>query len=129
MNFFSYLLLKKTLAIDTETHPKLKDIYLNVTPANEIPKHLLHGSKQEEFTFQHGVILKACRVIIPEKHRTQILRDLHFGNVRIVKLKVLVRNFVSWSRIDVDIENIANNYIICATSKNSQSKENFHHWD
>ena len=62
----------KTLAIATKTDSTLKEIYLSLISGNEIPKNLLHGNKQEEFTLQHCVILKGYRVLIPKKHRSQI---------------------------------------------------------
>ena len=49
-----------------KTELYLKEIYLNLINGNETPKHLLHGSSQEEFTLQHGAILKDCGDIIYE---------------------------------------------------------------
>ena len=85
----------------------------------------MHGSKQEEFTLQQGVILNGCRVLISEKHRTQILRELHFWSFRDSKNEGPCPKFCMLVLIP---RKYSKKCTICAIFKNNTQKENFHYW-
>lgn len=53
-----------------------------------------------------GCIILSERVIIPLKFQNKVLRQLHRGHPRIVRMKALARSYVYWPKIDSHIEQL-----------------------
>lgn len=55
------------------------------------------------------MVLKKCRVVIPEIHGKRILKELYFGQFDTARIKSIAHIFIWWLRIDYIIEDIARN--------------------
>lgn len=69
---------------------------------------------QEIYSICDGILLYGERVVVPKKLQKRILRDFHMGHPGINRTKSLMRSFVYWKGMDVDIENMVHRCKGCA---------------
>lgn len=55
------------------------------------------------------------RLVIPNKFREELLKELHSTHMGIVKMKGLARSYMWWPKIDCDIEKITKECDMCLT--------------
>ena len=55
--------------------------------------------RQNEILVERGCILWGCRVIIPLKHQTKILNELHCDHPGCTRMKSVARSFVWWPQM------------------------------
>ena len=65
----------------------------------------LFVSKKNELSVESDCSIWGKRVIIPFHLRNKILTELHENHPGIVRMKALVRSFVWWAGMDIEIEN------------------------
>lgn len=58
-------------------------------------------------------MLRGIRVIVPLKHQSSVLAELHQNHPGIVRMKSLARLYVWWPNLDIDIENIVRRCQAC----------------
>ena len=54
-----------------------------------------------------SVLCGKCIIVVPQKLRSRILKEIHTSHMKIIKMKVDVRSFVWWPSINKEIENVA----------------------
>ena len=68
----------------------------------------------EVFSLCDNVLLYSERVVIPKKLQNRILRDFHTGHPGIERMKILMRNYVYWPKMDNDITDMVEKCKGCA---------------
>nr|XP_012146541.1 PREDICTED: uncharacterized protein K02A2.6-like [Megachile rotundata] len=117
----------KEIAECTKTDTELQKIYKEITKQGNRSKK--QNANVEEFSICNDVILRNDKVVVPEKLRGKILRELHWGHFGIVKMKSLARKLVWWPSINKDIENLVRNCTSCNLHRNNPAKVNTHVWE
>lgn len=100
----------------------------------ELIKKLRDGEslgKSEDgfFSLESGCVLRGLRSFIPVKYRSAVLEELHSGHLGMAKMKALARNYVFWSGIDSDIEDLCRSCRECALHKGQPIKVDKHYWE
>jgi len=127
INTLSMLPIKAS-EIQIETRKEIN--LLKIVEALEKGKCLKKfGLQNHEFALNNGILLRKDRVVIPEKFRNKILKELHLGHIGIVRMKALARNYVWWQGIDVDIEKTVRSCKECSRVQNNPKPVPLHHWE
>ena len=80
-----------------------------------VPKNVQpYFSKRTQLTLRNGCLIWGLRVVIPQKHRQEVLKLLHAGHPGTRRMKSLARLHVWWPDIDKDIECYTNACTGCA---------------
>jgi len=61
--------------------------------------------RKSELNIEKGVIMWCYRVIIPDKLRIFLLKEIHSTHAGIAKMKAVTRSYFWWPGLDKDIEN------------------------
>ncbi|UYV82228.1 K02A2.6-like [Cordylochernes scorpioides] len=85
--------------------------------------------RKEEITLEQGILLFEKRVIIPRKFRENMKKELHLVHMGVVKMKSLTRNFIWWSGMDGEIEEIARSCKECEFNEHTPKSESVHRWE
>ena len=85
--------------------------------------------RKDELTIQDGCLMWGSRVIIPPKHRAQLLAELHEGHLGIVMMKALARSYMWWPRMDKAIEEVAKGCTGCQLTQNNPKTALLHSWE
>lgn len=83
--------------------------------------------KREALSVENNCLLWGHRVIIPEKLRTLVLKELHHSHFGTARMKSLARSYVWWPKIDQQIEEITKECLPCLQNRKSQRKCLSHH--
>lgn len=60
----------------------------------------LYFVRRQELSADQGCVLWGLRVVVPQRHRQQILKDLHHEHPGICKMKALAHSYVWWPGMD-----------------------------
>lgn len=66
-----------------------------------------YHARRYELSAERGCVLWGSRVIIPDKLRKGVLKELHVGHQGMVKMKTLARKYVWWPKMDADVEHVS----------------------
>ncbi|XP_043190127.1 uncharacterized protein LOC122364110 isoform X2 [Amphibalanus amphitrite] len=84
--------------------------------------------RREQLTVIDGCVQLGEKVVIPDRYRAQLLKELHEGHVGIHKMKSLARVFLWWPGLDADIEKVCRSCPSCVENANMPKPENVHPW-
>lgn len=84
--------------------------------------------RRNEISIEQGVIMWGYKVIIPNKLRNYVLKELHSSHMGIIKMKSVARSYIWWPNLDRDIENMANSCSSCLLERANPSKSELHNW-
>ncbi|XP_018395972.1 PREDICTED: uncharacterized protein K02A2.6-like, partial [Cyphomyrmex costatus] len=117
-------------ASEIQTETRNDENLLKIVEALEQGKCLKKfGLQNHEFALNNGILLRKDRVVIPEKFRNKILKELHLGHIGIVRMKALARNYVWWQGIDLEIEKTVRSCKECSRVQNNPKPAPLHHWE
>ena len=66
-----------------------------------------------ELSVEDGILLRGCRIVIPEILRHDILERLHKGHQGIVKCRARARQSVWWPGLSSELEKLVKNCNLC----------------
>ena len=70
-----------------------------------------------------------AKVVVPSKHQSSILDELHVGHMGVVKMKGLAWSHVWWPTIDKDIEGVTRACSGCQLMRNDPKLTPVHPWE
>ena len=85
--------------------------------------------RKDELSSEQGCILWGSRVIIPEKGREAMLRDIHREHLGSTKMKQLARSYFWWPKLDEEIERVSTKCSVCLANQATHKKPELHPWD
>lgn len=85
--------------------------------------------RKDELVVEDNVLLWGLRVVIPTKHRKDVLALLHDTHIGVVRMKSLARTHVWWPGIDKDIETTCAECIVCAQHAKDPPKSPLSMWE
>ena len=119
------------LAIATRTDPILSKVLQFTMKGwpNVIDDDLkAFARKKDELTTERGCILWGIRVVVPDKLREKLLKELHRDHPGMCKMKSIARSYMWWPGIDGKIEELARSCTECLAVKNSPPVAPLHPW-
>ena len=78
---------------------------------------------RDQLSVADGLILKGCKILIPESLRSKMLEILHTGHMGIEKCQMRARDTLFWPRISSDISQMVSDCCICQERRNANPKE------
>ncbi|XP_039525150.1 uncharacterized protein K02A2.6-like [Pimephales promelas] len=84
--------------------------------------------RRHELSADQGCVLWGLRVIVPQMHRPQILKDLHHEHPGICKMKALACSYVWWPGLDGEIEDLVQNCAVCQAVQKVPAVAPLHPW-
>ena len=84
--------------------------------------------KRQELFIQDGILLWVLRVVIPKSLQQDVLKELHYQQPDIVRMKVLSRIHAWYPGIDKDIESLVEKCVHCKMVQNESPSCENHPW-
>ena len=93
----------------------------------EIPQ-VLHPywTFHEELTIEDGLILKGTRIVIPNKKRETILKQIHDSHLGLTKCKLHAKQSVYWPGLNDQLEQLVHNCPLCLKYSRYKKKHDTH---
>ncbi|XP_059420209.1 uncharacterized protein K02A2.6-like [Carassius carassius] len=82
-----------------------------------------------ELSVKDGCVLWGARVVIPQRSREAILKQLHHTHPGISRIKGLARSYVWWPGMDSEIEKEVQSCHTCQESRNPPAGAPLHPWE
>ena len=76
----------------------------------------------KELTIEDGLILKGTRIMIPDKMREDILKQIHEGHLGLNKCQMRAKETVYWPGLNDQLENLILNCQLCLKYSKSKNK-------
>jgi len=83
---------------------------------------------KQELSVEGNCLLWGTRVIIPQKHRTQVLQELHREHSGMSRMKAIARSYVWWPGMDQAIEAMVKACVACQSVKSAPAAAPLHPW-
>ncbi|XP_041957495.1 uncharacterized protein K02A2.6-like [Alosa sapidissima] len=97
---------------------------------NDVDKSLrAFHTRRCDLSVERGCVLWGTRVVLPEKQRKIVLKELHSGHQGVVKMKALAHNYVWWPKIDVDVEQVCKACESCQMEQRMPRQMPLHPWE
>ena len=87
-----------------------------------------YKSRSNELTVQGSCLLWGIRVIVPEKLRGDVLKELHSSHPGISRMKGIARSYVWWPGLDKNIEDMVKACTECQSVKETPPLAPLHPW-
>ncbi|XP_051915879.1 uncharacterized protein K02A2.6-like [Hippocampus zosterae] len=104
--------------------------YIQLGWPTEIPENFrVFHRKKDELSVEQGCVLWGTRVVVPEKMRRVVLKEIHDGHPGIVKMKTIARQYVWWPNIDMDVEKVCKQCQTCQLEQRMPRHVPLHPWE
>lgn len=121
----------KQLSDQTQRDPQLSTVlrYTQGGWPKTVPDKLKpFHQRQGELVVEAGCLLWGNKVVIPERFREDVLRELHASHPGIVRMKGLARAHVWWPGVNADIEKAVKSCAACQSVRNRPQPAVLHTW-
>lgn len=78
---------------------------------------------KNELSFTTGLVLRGCRIVIPEGLRQRTLQNAHEGHQGMVRIKHMIRGNVWWPGVDSNIEEMIKACLPCQSVSSKYTAE------
>ena len=85
-------------------------------------------NRKDELTVESGCLMWLRRVVIPDKLRPRLLRELHRDHPGIWKMKAVARSYFWWPGLDKEVERVAGSCTECQSVKKAPPSAPLHPW-
>ncbi|KAL1447311.1 hypothetical protein WDU94_000006 [Cyamophila willieti] len=105
---------------------KLKVQLMNGWPnlKNEVPLEIrMYWQHRNEICMEDDLLFFNNRVIVPQKLRPLMLKEIHEGHLGIVKCKSRARDSLFWPLMNIDIQDMIERCRICVQNSKKNQKE------
>ena len=93
----------------------------------EVPQEIQkYWTFHEELTIKDGLILKGMHIVIPDKMREDILKQIHEGHLGLNKCQMRAKETVYWPGLNDQLENLILNCQLCLKYSKSKNKSTPH---
>ncbi|KAK0156229.1 hypothetical protein N1851_000482 [Merluccius polli] len=76
-----------------------------------------------ELSEHNGLVLRGCRIVVPQSMREEILQKIHQGHQGLVKCRERACSSVWWPGLSTEISNLVSSCQVCHEQKRTQQKE------
>jgi len=135
VNYFSHVgelpITAEEIQDETRKDPILSRVYhyvMNGWPNHSAPELEPYFSRRGEMSCDAGCLLWGMRVVIPPKYQAQILEELHWEHLGMVRSKALARSYFWFPGIDQCIEELIRSCDVCLTLKNDPPPSPLYPW-
>jgi len=120
MNFVDNFVPIDYLKIKAETSkdPTIKKViyYMNTQWPKKVTEDVKpFYNRRDELIFENKILMWGYRIIIPSSLTGILLKKLHGSHMGIVKMKSLARSYFWWPYLDLDIETLVKNCVVCVS--------------
>ncbi|CAM4597728.1 unnamed protein product [Leuciscus chuanchicus] len=88
-----------------------------------------YSQRKLELSVKDGCVLWGARVVVPQRSRKAILKQLHHTHPGISRMKGLARSYVWWPGMDSEIEKEVQSCHTCQESRNPPAGAPLHPWE
>ena len=89
----------------------------------EVPQEIQkYWTFREELTMEDGLILKGMQIVVPDKMREDILKQIHEGHLGFNKCQMRAKETVYWPGLNDQLENLILNGQLCLKYSKSKNK-------
>lgn len=92
-------------------------------------KYKPYSQRKLELSVKDGCVLWGARVVVPQRCRKAILKQLHHTHPGISRMKGLARSYVWWPGMDSEIEKEVMSCSTCQENRNSPAGAPLHPWE
>ena len=115
----------------TKTDPCLSKVlqYTKQGWPSTVPEELKpYKQRADEITTEGDCLLWGIRVIIPEKLRGDVLKELHQNHPGVTCMKALARSYIWWPKLDKHLEDMVKSCTSCQSVKEAPPVAPLHPW-
>ena len=76
-----------------------------------------------ELSEHNGLVLRGCRIVVPQPMRKEILQKIHEGHQGLAKCRERARSSVWWPGLSTEISSLVTSCQVCHELKRTQQKE------
>ena len=119
------------IARETQRDSKLSRVYRYVIDGwpKEVSEDLrVFRSRQNELSTEGHCLMWGTRVIVPDKLRAPLLRELHRGHPGISRMKAVARSYLWWPGVDKELEDLVSNCQNCQSNRHNPPPAPLHPW-
>ena len=84
--------------------------------------------KRTELAVEDDCLMWGIRVIVPAKLKKLVLQELHQTHIGMVRMKMVARSYVWWTKLDKDIEQLVKSCSHCQAVRNLPPIAPLHPW-
>lgn len=88
-----------------------------------------YSQRRLELSVEDGCVLWGARVVIPQKGRSTLLKQLHSMHPGISRMKGLARSYMWWPGMDADIEREVQSCHTCQENRKAPAAAPLHPWE
>lgn len=79
-------------------------------------------NRKEEISIDNGLLFWGYRIIIPEKHKSDILDEVHATHLGASKMKTLARQYFWYPKLDSELEKLSKSCDVCCKNADNPNR-------